>query len=379
MLSSDTTVVLGAVTLADEELAADDLAGGVLQVLVGLLPASADLDAFHDLGSGAILFSLDVPALLGGTSFLPADIVRFDGVAFTKEIDAFSAGIPPGVNVDAVAAGGGGLLVSFDTTVALAGTAIADEDLVHWNGSAWTAFFDGSAAGVPAALDLDGADLLSNGHLLVSFDGSGVVGGVGFADEDALELDPVAATWMPAYDGSILHPAWVASDLDALAAVEGQPPPPKAPGPAGSLRFSIAVYSIAEPDGFAAITVQRVGGTDGTVAVNFTTGDGSAEAGNDYAITSGIFVWADGDGADRVFDVPIVDDVSVEAPETVNLILSNPAGGAVLGDPSEATLTILDDEVTVPAIPTLGHLGLVAFGLLLAAAGLAVTGRSGSA
>jgi hypothetical protein len=78
--------------------------------------------------------------------------------------------------------------------------------------------FDGSAQGIAVNLDLDGADRLDDGRLLLSFDGSGSAGGVFFSDEDVLFFDPAAGSYAMAYDGSAQHAAWAASDLDALDA-----------------------------------------------------------------------------------------------------------------------------------------------------------------
>ena len=77
----------------------------------------------------------------------------------------------------------------------------------------------------------------------------------------------------------------------------------------------------------------------------------------------------DGDAADKTFAVAILQDGLPEGPESLSLILSNPSGGAVLGDPALAVLTIQDDEFSVE-IPTLGRSGLGLAALLLAGAGL---------
>ncbi len=112
---------------------------------------------------------------------------------------------------------------------------------------------------------------------------------------------------------------------------------------AGSIQFTSATYTGPEAGGPIVITVSRTGGTSGIVTVQYATvAGGTATAGTDYTSTSGTLTWASGDGAPKTFTVtPIVDTV-VEAPETVILQLSSPTGGAVLGTPSTATLTITD-------------------------------------
>ncbi|MCL4836407.1 MAG: hypothetical protein KJ058_00390 [Thermoanaerobaculia bacterium] len=115
-------------------------------------------------------------------------------------------------------------------------------------------------------------------------------------------------------------------------------------GSPGSLRFSSAGYSVSETGGAATITVERVGGDDGAVSVQYATANGSAQAGSDYLATSGTLDWASGDDDARTFQVQILDDSLDEANETVQLSLSNPTGGAVLGSPAAATLTIVDDD-----------------------------------
>jgi len=80
------------------------------------------------------------------------------------------------------------------------------------------------------------------------------------------------------------------------------------------------------------------------VAVEFTTGDGSAGAGSDYTATSGVLVFADGETS-RTFTIPILDDPVREGDETVDLTLANPTGGATLGARRTAVLTITDADL----------------------------------
>lgn len=111
----------------------------------------------------------------------------------------------------------------------------------------------------------------------------------------------------------------------------------------GSFEFGSASYSVSEGGGSVTITVTRTGGSDGSVSVEYATSDATAQAGTDYQATSGTLTFAHRETT-KTFVVPIINDSVVEGNETVNLRLSNPTGGATLGSPSTATLTITDND-----------------------------------
>jgi hypothetical protein len=130
--------------------------------------------------------------------------------------------LPAGTDVDAVSSeSDGDLLLSFDTTVSLGGIVLDDEDVVRIDTPTGTPtlVYDGSAQGVAAGLDLDGLYRnLDDGHLLLSFDGSGTLGGIPFDDEDVLDWNPSGGAYAFAYDGSAPPALWVAgADLDAVS------------------------------------------------------------------------------------------------------------------------------------------------------------------
>ena len=129
---------------------------------------------------------------------------------------------------------------------------------------------------------------------------------------------------------------------DTFAAVTPTTAPVATPG---TLQFSAATYSVTENAGTATITITRAGGTSGAVGVSFATSNGSATAGGDYTGASGTLSWTAGDAANKSFAITIANDTAVEGAETVNLSLSNPTGGATLGAPASATLTINDDDL----------------------------------
>ena len=114
--------------------------------------------------------------------------------------------------------------------------------------------------------------------------------------------------------------------------------------PAGVLKFSAPTYSVSESGGSVSITVSRTSGSAGSVSVSYATSNGTAAAGSDYTATTGIVSWASGEIASKTFSVPILEDTLVEGSQTVNLLLSNATGGATLGSPQTATLTILDND-----------------------------------
>ncbi len=108
---------------------------------------------------------------------------------------------------------------------------------------------------------------------------------------------------------------------------------------AGFIKFASAGYVVNERDGAATITVRRSGGTRGQVTVHYSTDAGTAEPGRDYQPRSGQLVFGDGENL-KTFTIPIRADNDSEGAETVRLLLRQPRGGAVLGVPNEALLTI---------------------------------------
>ena len=112
---------------------------------------------------------------------------------------------------------------------------------------------------------------------------------------------------------------------------------------AGTIFFGASTYQKTESGGAATITVKRSGSLAGGMTVVYSTSDGTASAGGDYTAASGTLTF--GAGVELAsFQVPITNDALDEINETVNLSLSNPAGGAVLGTRRTAVLSIVDND-----------------------------------
>ena len=128
----------------------------------------------------------------------------------------------------------------------------------------------------------------------------------------------------------------------------------------GTLQFSSATYTVGEAGPMATITVTRTGGSDGSVMASYATSNGTATGGAscggavDYVNTSGTVTFGNGVTTPQTFSVPICDDTAVEGDETVNLTLSNATGGATIGSPSAAVLTITDNDTGGPTTINVG-------------------------
>jgi hypothetical protein len=216
-LSPDITLEVAPATTADDQQIVRALCPGCPAVLSVGLAVPLELDALQVVSGDDRMLSLETSAALGGTPYDDEDVVLYNAPSGTYALlfDGSAAGVPVDADLDALAVIGGDLLLSFDVTATLGAVTAGDEDMVRWDGALFTLFFDGSAAGVPVDADLDAAHRLPNGDLLLSFDSSGVVGGVPFDDEDVLRW--TGAAWSLAYDGSASLAGWVAADLDALS------------------------------------------------------------------------------------------------------------------------------------------------------------------
>jgi chitinase len=129
-------------------------------------------------------------------------------------------------------------------------------------------------------------------------------------------------------------------------------PPPSSPG---TLGFDGNNLTLPESVGFALVTVERRGGSQGAASVAFHTAGGTATEGRDYLAASGVLSWASGESGPRTFVVELLDDGVVESAETVRLELSDVTGATLDAGASAVDLLIGDDDsVGTPAAGRIG-------------------------
>jgi len=97
--------------------------------------------------------------------------------------------------------------------------------------------------------------------------------------------------------------------------------------------------------GGAVVRVLREAGTEGSVTVDYVATAGTATPGDDFEAVSGTLTFGNAEYV-ATFAVPILDDGVAEGPETINVTLSNPTGGAGLGHRAAAVIEIQDGEAT---------------------------------
>jgi len=120
-----------------------------------------------------------------------------------------------------------------------------------------------------------------------------------------------------------------------------------------TVQFTDPAFVVDEGAGFKLLNVTRVGDTSRTATVHYATSDNAAlqsctvknffaSERCDYATTVGTLQFAVGETTKAIV-IPIVDDAIQDGSEVFNIALSSPTG-ALLGDPSTATITILSND-----------------------------------
>jgi hypothetical protein len=216
--SADIPVALDGVYGDDHDYFRD--VGGVpIRVSIPAIPQRADLDGLQIDPGGDVLFSLDVGAQLDANYFDRADVIRWSGGAITTAFDASAAALPAGVDLDAVGRLGAHLALSFDRGFQLGNTYIRPADVVEFDGIALLGkLLDATALGLDPRLNVDAVHVVDSDTLLLSFDSSGTIAGIVFADQDVLQLVRSSTSWSKPCALLDRSDRWAAANLDALSA-----------------------------------------------------------------------------------------------------------------------------------------------------------------
>ena len=106
--------------------------------------------------------------------------------------------------------------------------------------------------------------------------------------------------------------------------------------------FSSSAYQVEEGQGTFTATVTLSDPSEKEITLSYTEVAGSAAAGIDYAASSGVLTFSPGETSKTV-TISVINDSLDEDAETIHLTLSEP-DQCILGDNSDAVLTIVDDD-----------------------------------
>src|SRR4029453_16029218 len=144
--------------------------------------------------------------------------------------------------------------------------------------------------------------------------------------------------------GEVLEPEENFLGFFTLLKADAVPPPP-----ASTVQFrTTSTTQRVTESSTATLIVDRTGASTTEVTVDFQVTGGTATRGSDFNLVSGNLTIPAGNGTltfqrgetSKTFDVVALPDAEAEGDETVNLALSNPTGGAVVGTRSTAVVTI---------------------------------------
>ena len=130
--------------------------------------------------------------------------------------------VPPPTPTPAV---NGPFLASFASNGTVGGVSFADEDILRFDGSNWSLFFDGSDVGVGSP-DLFAFSIVDTDTILMSFSANVTVNGVTATPQDVLRFDATslgtntAGTFSMYFDGSDVGFDTTAESIDALSLLE---------------------------------------------------------------------------------------------------------------------------------------------------------------
>lgn len=114
-----------------------------------------------------------------------------------------------------------------------------------------------------------------------------------------------------------------------------------------TIQFSAPVASVIEALGTLNLTITRTGVLNSTVTVPYSTTNGTALAGSDFAgVTNATVTFATNQASTNIV-LTILNDTVVEPTETFTVGLGTPVGEASIGTNRSVTVTILDDDSTI--------------------------------
>lgn len=319
--------------------------GFVARLAPDVLPIDGDLLSLTYLGGTGDDFALAVATDAAGNAYVTGSTDSVDFPVLAARQPSLAGGSDAFVTVFSAAS----ILPTFSTYLGGVGDDVGAGIGVHpGDGSIWVA---GSTESLdfPVVSPLQTSLIGRSDAFVVRLDADGsalvsatFLGGGGDDAAQALAVDADGVAYVTGSTNSANFPRTPllrapAGLLDAFVTQIAE---------AGVVQFTQAGYQVSENGGSVVIAVRRTGDTTGPATVQFATSDGTATAGDDYTPNAGTLTFAPGQSL-ATFTVAVLADAVCDGDETVQLTLTNPGGGSVLGARDAAVLTILDPAACV--------------------------------
>jgi hypothetical protein len=337
----------GAFTLGRDstifDLDGDGFGDGFAPFPAGISRDGLDITGFH---LSPRRYSIDTAIIISGQPVRPNDIFFFDGFGVPQlALFGRAEGIPENARIDAVSVDPdtGDLVFSLDITATLGGVIYFPTDVIRWDGTAFSLYFNGlELFQMQPGANIDAAHVLDADRLLVSVSTPTTVpggpGGFFVQDDDVLEVERATGNFNPLLALRDANSSWEAAGIDALWAEQAPQ--------GGEIRIVNSFREVQESAGTVFLQVERVNGSEGVAGIFVDAISGSATEDDDFsgdvAFTA---LWADGESGIRSIPaVDIIDDGAEEPVEEFTVEISIFAGDATVGSPSSATIRILDND-----------------------------------
>jgi hypothetical protein len=220
------------------------------------VPTSANLDGYSRVDATHFYASFDNTVNLPGLAGVQdEDVVYWNGSQWSLWFDGSAHGLGQfGQDLDALSVVGSTLYFSTGTNTLPTGVSGTgdDADVYSWNGTTMARAWDATTNGLSTGSNVDGLIWVDATHLYLSISNATtslpLLGTI--QDEDVLEF--AAGTWSTFYDGTAHGMTNDAQDLDAISF--GEPttaPPPPPPPPPGPARLYLSTLGNANPPGAA--------------------------------------------------------------------------------------------------------------------------------
>ncbi|HHL30936.1 MAG TPA: hypothetical protein ENJ41_00020 [Oceanospirillales bacterium] len=218
--NTDIDYLLNGISIFYNDEMVDNL-DGVLDVTVSPLNIrnlrDAKIDGFHRDDNGRRYFSFDADTRVNGGLVLKSDIIRCENIDCSSTVLFFDANAlnlkTVNINAFTLDPDNGDLIFSIASDAVITGSIFLAADLIRFDGSNFSLEYNSLSDNLSRSQNIDALTLLPNNRYLASFDKEGTA-------HEIFEYDRLAGIWGVAYTPLLFSNAQNNVNLNSLMAFE---------------------------------------------------------------------------------------------------------------------------------------------------------------